>query len=140
MFPFIRPKDVVYVLGPPHEEVRLGDVVALRTELGNGLLVHRVVARVGEELLLRGDSRPAADGCYKPEDVLGVVTRVERDGRAVWSGAGRLGRPVAWAVRHGLIWRGNRIYFGARRLVGRCLKFRAGDSRLREHKGNDGNE
>ena len=65
---------------------------------------------------------------------------VERNGHSVWYGAGRLAPLVAWAVRHGLIWRANRVYYGTRRLARRALKFLITDSRLRLRKGDDGNE
>jgi len=104
------------------------------------MLVHRVVARNDRRVVIQADNSPGADGLFSPQDIIGVVTRVERNGRSVWFGAGRLGPLVAFAVRHGLIWRFNRVYFRLRRHAGRTLKFLGADTRLPAQKGDDGNE
>ncbi len=140
MLRLIRPGDVVHIRSSPGEGLRPGDVAVLRATPEAGLLVHRVVRRHSGGVTVRGDNCPAADGVFAADQVLGVVTRVERNGRSVWYGAGRVGRLVAFAVRHGLIWRANRVYYGARRHAGRALKFLGADSRLRPQKGDDGNE
>jgi len=140
MSPLIRSGDYVR-MGPAKAHVaRPGDIVAVRGSGGGSLVIHRVVARTGDRLALRGDNCAREDGWFAHEDVMGMVTRVERRGKAVWFGSGHWGRLVAWAVRHGLIWRFNRVYYGARRRARACLKFALPDSRLPEHKGDDGNE
>jgi hypothetical protein len=130
MLPLIRPGDVVHVAALTELTPRLGDVVAVRGMPGGGLLVHRVVRCRGGKALVRGDNTTIANGEFAREDVLGIVTAVERNGRQAWFGAGRWGRLVAWAVRTGLVNKANRA----------CLKFRSAVTRLREHKGDDGNE
>ena len=140
MLRLIRPGDVVHIRSSLGAGLRPGDVAVMQAIPEAGLLVHRVIRRGLEGVTSRGDNCPAADGVFSLDKVIGVVTRVERNGRSVWFGAGRLGRPVAFAVRHGLIWRANRVYYGARRHAGRALKFLGADSRLRPQKGDDGNE
>jgi hypothetical protein len=130
MLPFVRPGDVLRVRRLADEEPAVGDVVAVQGMPGGGLLVHRVVRYRGDRALIRGDNTTHANGEFSRADILGIVTRVERRGREAWFGAGRWGRLVAWAVRTGLVNRANRA----------CLKFLALASRLREHKGDDGNE
>jgi hypothetical protein len=137
MLPLIRSSDVVHVRATGACCLHSGEVVALSADLESGLLVHRVVACRGGKLLVRGDNCSREDGLYAEEAVIGVVTRVERNGKSVWFGSGHLGGLVAWAVRHGLVWRFNWVYYALRRRAARCLKFHRADSRLREQKGDD---
>ena len=130
MRPLVRTGDVVRVrrLGPT--EPGLGDVVAIRGMPDGGLLLHRVVRVRNGRLLLRGDNSLVDNGECPMDAVLGVLAGVERNGRQVWFGSGRLGWLVALAVRMGLVNYYNRVR----------LKFAQADSRLRERTGEDGNE
>jgi hypothetical protein len=135
MLPFVRPGDTVYVRVAKGNGASLGDVVAVRSIPGGSLLVHRVIRRRGRALLLRGDNTTMADGEYAETEVLGVVGAVERGGCRVWYGAGRWGALVALAVRTGSVCRFNRVAVAAQR-----LKLAPRTTRLRQRKGNDGNE
>ncbi len=113
MSPLVRSGDVIH-LRPlrgqqPHEGVagldpglRVGCLVAVHADDGH-LVVHRVVSMRDGVLLVRGDSNPCADGRFAEEQVLGIATKVERGGRAVWFGDGTLGPVIALAVRSGLV-------------------------------------
>ena len=105
MFPCIRDGDVVHVRPVGRNgggaKCGLGDVVAVRRGSMGGLMVHRVIARRGQEIVLRGDNTPFVDGTFSIDAVLGVVTKVERRGRSVWFGAGPTGALVAMLVRTG---------------------------------------
>jgi hypothetical protein len=95
MSPFIRDADVLTVSPLSGHPPRIGDVVACRLRAGEGLVVHRIVARVGDGFLLRGDNAESADGRVPAADVLGVVTLVERRGRRVRTAIGPSGRLLA---------------------------------------------
>lgn len=110
MLPFIRPGDAVRVRPVGGSTPRIGDVVATRGAPHGNLLVHRVIGRREDRLTIRGDNSPGRDGEYSADEILGVVTLVERNGRAVWFGAGRSARLVSWAVRHGNVYRLNRLF------------------------------
>jgi signal peptidase I len=109
MLPLIRPGDTVRMRRLAGAEPRLGDVVAIKGMPGGGLLVHRVVRLRDGKLLLRGDNTLVDNGEFAAEQVLGVVSGVERGGRDIWFGAGRWGRVVALAVRAGTVSRLNRV-------------------------------
>jgi len=140
MLPLVRPRDVLRLGAAAADIVRKGDVVAVRGSSDSGVLVHRVVGRTRDRIVLKGDNCRRGDGRYRPEDVIGVVTRVERYGRNVWFGSGRWGWMVALAVRTGMVWCFDRVFYAVHRRVTACLKFIARDTRLRQHKGDDGNE
>jgi SAM-dependent methyltransferase len=67
---------------------RIGDVVAFVQPDTGRLAVHRVIARVDAGWLVRGDNGPEPDGIVPRENLLGVVTRVERAGHDVRVGLG----------------------------------------------------
>ena len=140
MLPLIRPGDTLVIGAPSVEGPRRGDVVAVRGMPAGGLLLHRVVRRTGQTLEIRGDNTAVGNGEFQVGEIIGVVTAVERGGRRVWYGAGRLGRTVAFAVRHGVVWRADRLVYGLRRRSRACLKFRSADSRLPEQNREEGNE
>lgn len=100
MAPFIRDGDVITISplgnGPP----RIGDVVAFVRPGAGNLVVHRVVARRGSGSLIQGDSLgERTDGIIPAENLLGQVTRVERNGHDVRLGLGPERRAIAWLSR-----------------------------------------
>jgi signal peptidase I len=117
MMPLIRPGDIVHVGRPADAGPRPGDVVAVRVERAGGMLVHRVVRRKNGVATLRGDNAAQADGEFAEREILGVVTRVERNGHSTWFGAGRWGALVGPAVGVGAVRRFNRMTFPVYRWI-----------------------
>lgn len=103
MLPFIQDGDVITVSPLDGRPPRLGEVVACCPPATRKLVVHRVSARVTGGYLLRGDNAPESDGLIPDEEVLGLVTRVERDGREVWLGLGWERLLIAFLARHNLL-------------------------------------
>jgi hypothetical protein len=100
MAPFIGDGDLITVTPLRRSLPGVGEVVAfVRPEAGN-LVVHRVVARRGTAFLIQGDSTvDHADDLIPAENLVGRVTRVERDGHAVWLGLGPERHLIAWLSR-----------------------------------------
>jgi len=81
MTPAIRDNDVITV-SPLGETVpRRGDVIAFRHPERPQMLVHRVLHAEGKKFFVKGDNCPAADGWVPLENVLGLITQVERKGK-----------------------------------------------------------
>ncbi|MBK6405958.1 MAG: S24/S26 family peptidase [Holophagales bacterium] len=97
--------------------VPIGAIVAAEAPGGGGLVVHRVVGRSAAGFLLRGDNATHADGIVPEEAVIGVVVRIERNGRLVRQAPGSMRRPFAALVRAGVVRRLNRLRGHARRFV-----------------------
>lgn len=93
MSPWIRDGDVVTVTPRP---ARLGDVVGFRRAGAGRLTMHRIVRWAPDGWIVRGDRAEAEDGFLPREEVLGVVTRVERKGRVKYLPCGAAG---AWLAR-----------------------------------------
>jgi hypothetical protein len=102
MWPFIKDGDVITV--SPSKEVRLlrGDIVAF-VHPGNGrLAVHRIMREKDGGFDLKGDNVPEADGIVRRENILGVVSRIERRGKPVAFGFGRWKAFIALVSRCGV--------------------------------------
>jgi hypothetical protein len=111
MTPSICNNDVITI--SPLEEILpfVGEVVAFRHPRTGGLLIHRVVRKKQSTFNIRGDSLRYTDSHIPRENILGVVTAVERQGRGLF-----------WPDRfHHPFWA--RLYFGGY-LVYREMRFR----------------
>jgi len=104
MQPFIREGDVVTVSPLRGAGLRVGDVVAYAALEAERVVVHRVIGRNGRDLLIKGDGNAGADGLIAETQILGRVTRVERDGRKVHLGLGPERWLIARLARSGLLW------------------------------------
>lgn len=103
MSPFVRDGDAITVSPLSDAAPRLGDVVAfIRPETGK-LVVHRVVGKRDGAFLIQGDNAEEADGPVPAANVLGRVTRVERDGKKVYLGQGPERYLIAFLTRWGLL-------------------------------------
>ena len=102
MSPFIQDSDAITVAPLSGAAPHLGDVVAfIRPETGK-LVVHRVVGKQDGAFLIQGDNAEEMDGLVPAANVLGRVTRVERDGKKVYLGLGPERYLIALLSRWGL--------------------------------------
>lgn len=115
MKPMIRDDDIVTITPMGGREPRVGEVLACVRPGAERLVLHRVVAREAGGWLLRGDNCTMADGVVPPQDVLGAVTRVERNGHDIDFGVGRKGVGIARLSRAGIL----RTLGGPRRIARR---------------------
>jgi len=98
----VRDGDAITVAPLSGAAPRLGDVVAfIRPESGK-LVVHRVVGKQDGAFLIQGDNAEEMDGLVPAANVLGRVTRVERDGKKVYLGLGPERYLIALLSRWGL--------------------------------------
>jgi hypothetical protein len=104
MAPFIQDGDVITVSPLRDALPGVGEVVAFARPEGGNLVVHRVVARRGQGAFVQGDCvAKYADGIIPAQNLIGRVTRVERNGREVWLGLGPERHVIAWLSRTGLL-------------------------------------
>lgn len=88
MSPFIRDGDVITVRPCKGASLRKGTVAAYVRPLDGQLAVHRIVGGTEAGFALKGDHEPVADHPVAASAILGVVDRVERNGRRVRLGLG----------------------------------------------------
>ncbi len=109
MAPFIRDGDVLTIAPMDGSAPRIGEVIAFVQPDTGRLAIHRAIARVGAGWLVRGDNCPAPDGVVPRGAILGVLVRVEREGRDVRLGLGAEARLIAWLQRAHVLMRAVRV-------------------------------
>ena len=102
MSPFIRNGDVLTV-SPLSGRARLGDVVAFIRQGTGGLAIHRVVGTSAGGCLIRGDNSSRDDGYVAAENILGRITKVERNGKKILLGLGPERYVIGVLARKGLL-------------------------------------
>lgn len=102
MSPFVKNGDVLTVF-PLSGRPRLGDVVAFAHPGTGKLVIHRVVAKRDGIYLTRGDSAERDDGPIMEADILGYITKVERNGKEVSLGLGPERYLIAFLTRKRLL-------------------------------------
>ena len=80
----IRNGDIITVSPVKNIMPRRGDVLAFRHPERPQMLVHRLLRKKVAYFYFRGDNCPEADGWIPAENLLGIVTRVERQGKTVF--------------------------------------------------------
>ena len=104
MTPFIRDGDVITIVPITMDRCRLGEVVAFTHPETGHLVVHRIIGGNGSDYLIQGDSAvDETDGIISHDQLLGKVSRVERDGRRVRLGIGAERMVIAWLTREGYL-------------------------------------
>ena len=88
MTPFIRDGDVLTVSPLPDGVARRGDVVAYVPSGARRLAIHRLVGVEGDAAFIRGDNTSRTVECVPGHNILGSVTRVERNGKRVYFALG----------------------------------------------------
>ena len=102
MTPAIRDGDVITVAPLKNIKIGRGDVLAFRHPERPQLLVHRVLRKKEKCYFIKGDNCSDADGWIPAENILGIVTCVERQGKArVWPS--RL-KPSFWSSLYLLLY------------------------------------
>jgi len=82
MTPAIRDNDLITISPLGGLIPRRGDVIAFRHPERPQMLVHRVLHAKEKKYYVKGDNCPTADGWVPAENILGLITKVERGGRA----------------------------------------------------------
>jgi len=102
MSPFIKDGDVITVVSLDGEPPGLGQIAAFSHPCTGKLVVHRVVSKSRGLYLIKGDNAPEIEA-VPGENILGVVSKVERNGagRSMGLGPERLG--IALLSRSGLL-------------------------------------
>ena len=103
MSPFINDGDVITLSSYLNSAPEQGDVVGFIHPKNGKLSIHRIVSKREGSYFIKGDNRRAADGFIRKEDILGRVTRVERNGKKISIGFGSERRLIALLSRKKLL-------------------------------------
>lgn len=84
MSPFIKPGDQLIITPINGNLLKLGQVVAFIHPGSNLCIVHRVIRRKGQDILIKGDNINNRDDGWTPkENILGTVNKVLRNGKRI---------------------------------------------------------
>ena len=103
MSPFIKDDDVITVSPITDGLTRSGDVVAFISPEMKKLVIHRVVGKKGEYFHIKGDNIPDTEELIPVTNIMGSVTRVERNGKEVFLGLGPERFLIALLTRTGFL-------------------------------------
>ena len=99
MHPWIRNGDVLTLSPLPPNGPTVGDVAVVSVPDSGSLLAHRVIARRGDDCLIKGDHVANADGVFPVSRLLGKVSAVHRNGERIRLGLGVEKHLLAWMSR-----------------------------------------
>lgn len=88
MYPFIKDSNSITISPLTSCHPHLGDIVAFINPRTKRLIVHRVVGRKKDHYLIKGDNNPEPDGLIPKANILGYVTKVEKNGKLIRFGSG----------------------------------------------------
>ncbi|WP_396654711.1 S26 family signal peptidase [Methanosarcina baikalica] len=103
MYPFIRNCDTIIISPLSFGRPRLGDVVAFIRPGTGKLVIHRVVENKGGCYLIKGDNTSEPDGLILNSNILGYVTKVERNGKKISLGLGLERLLIAYMSRKSIL-------------------------------------
>ena len=99
MSPFIQDNDIITVSPTVDSPIELGRPVGFIHPVTKKLVIHRVVDERNGGYVIKGDNIFQVDGLIPKEDILGCVTKIERNGKSVRIGLGLLGPAIAFLSR-----------------------------------------
>lgn len=88
MSPFIRDNDVVTLSPLFNSRIDFGRAVAFIHPKTERLAIHRIINKIGDCYLIKGDCVFNADGLIPRESILGCVSKIERRSKRVFFGLG----------------------------------------------------
>ncbi len=103
MSPFIRDNDVITLSPLCRSPIRIGKAVAYVCSVQNRLIVHRVIGKKGKQYLIKGDNIPNPDCLINKEYILGCVTAIQRNNKAVFLSLGSERAIIAFLSRTGML-------------------------------------
>ena len=102
MLPFIWDNDMVTLSPFCFSANDIGKSVACVCPTGENFIVHRIVARKGDNYLIKGDNCSGADYFIDKNNILGYVTAIERNHKSVFFVLGSERIVIAFLSRRGM--------------------------------------
>ncbi|MDD5598386.1 MAG: S26 family signal peptidase [Victivallaceae bacterium] len=103
MSPFIKNEDILTVSPLSIATLGVGRVAAFTCSKRKRLTVHRIVKRQSNGCIIKGDNCGRPDGLVPLENILGVITKVERGDRGIGFGMGLERYIIAFMSRFRII-------------------------------------
>lgn len=88
MLPFIRDGDIVTISPISRFPIGFGKSAAFIDSKTSKLVIHRIIGKDNGLYIIKGDSVFNIDGLMPKENILGCVTKIERNGKNIFLGLG----------------------------------------------------
>jgi hypothetical protein len=88
MLPFIRDGDVVTIFPISNFPIGFGKSAAFIDSKTGKLVIHRIIGKNNGLYFIKGDNAFSADGLITQENILGCITKIERNGKNIFLGLG----------------------------------------------------
>jgi len=118
MSPFIRDRDVLTIVPIDSGRLGVGDIVAFSHPENKRLVIHRIIRCMDSGWLLKGDNSPKPDGIIGQQDIVGLVSGIERKKRKIGLGLGMEKDLIAFLSRFNLLIFLKKIRHMPRRVLG----------------------
>lgn len=109
MFPFIKDGDILTISKFNPVNCGIGTVLAFVHPISKKLLIHRLIIKKKFFYFIKGDAVPTTDGWVHKDNILGCITKIERNGKNIWLGLGIEKRLVAFLSKYSFFYLVNRI-------------------------------
>jgi signal peptidase I len=83
MTPFIRSQDILTIKWLNNTPLRIGQVVVFKHWRCEDLVIHRIITKGDSGWVIKGDNCLKSDGDVPMDNIIGLVTHVERNGKKV---------------------------------------------------------
>lgn len=103
MSPFLKDGDVVTISPMSDASPGFGDVIAFIHPRTERLIIHRVIGKIGDACLVKGENALEPDGLIERNHMIGIIRRVERKGKKVFFGLGPERFLIAMLTRKNLL-------------------------------------
>lgn len=103
MSPFIKNQDIVTISPLPINRPHTGDIVAASFLQRKSIMVHRVIGTQQDKFIIKGDNNKSRDSLFEQDQIIGLVTKVERNGKRVWYGGEWSGKTIAFFSKTSLL-------------------------------------
>jgi hypothetical protein len=103
MSPFLKDGDVVTISPIVDSSPGFGNVIAFIHPRTEKLIIHRVVGKIEDACLVKGENALEPDGLIERRRIIGIITRVERKGKKVFFGLGPERFLIALLTRKNLL-------------------------------------
>lgn len=125
MVPFIKDNDIITISPFVRRGILLGMPVVFVNPVCKKLMVHRLIRCSRMHFVTKGDNSYQVDGFIRSHDIIGVVSKVERDGRRIFFGLGPERIVIALLSRLGVLYLALQMWRLLRTGVKRCLGIKA---------------
>jgi len=83
MFPSIMGGDMVTLSPYKNHRPEIGDVIGLSDGQNRQIIIHRIIDKINERFLIKGDNAIKNDGFFPRNQIIGYISEIERNKKRI---------------------------------------------------------